>query len=168
MPRDAGGSGSAHRPDEAFLSDLAEEAVSVELGPVRQGHGIGFWQSENDGERHSGAARLSVDTHPPQNGSSQVAYELPEGKYSIFQAGVALNDSRERIRKKYRVQPLIFRVVGDGKELWQVARHNRCRAMPSHARGGHPAACGKLELFVDCQGPNSFGHAIWVDPQVKG
>jgi hypothetical protein len=60
--------------------------------------------------------------------------------------------------------PVIFKVWGDGKLLWQS------KALKTRGDGEEctvpVATIERLELEVHCPGSHAKAHAIWVEPQL--
>jgi hypothetical protein len=97
--------------------------------------------------------------HPPSHGSSHVTYDLKDGD-RYFKTGVAIADEVG----KGSWSNLTFKVIGDGKTLWESEPMKQTR---------HMQTCGitiawvkKLTLWVDCPGRYEFAHAIWIEPQI--
>src|SRR5205823_1509379 len=59
---------------------------------------------------------------------------------------------------------LVFRVVGDGKVLWQ----SQPKKEPQVGTDVAVSVAGVkiLRLEVDCRGPSVNGHAVWIDPRL--
>jgi hypothetical protein len=80
-------------------------------------------------------------------------------KFSKFLAEVTLNDGPDRSEA-----PIVFRVFGDGKELWQSgpvvtqADGKKCEVSV--------AGVNELKIAVTCGFPPKGAHAVWVDPRV--
>jgi serine/threonine protein kinase len=104
--------------------------------------------------------------HPPENRSSHVSYWLGK-KYQTFKAAAAINDSvtpPDAETPPGAATPLIFKVRGDGKDLWQ--------SQPLQKKGSSQqftvsvAGIDKLELEIHCPGSERSAHAVWVEPQL--
>ena len=99
---------------------------------------------------------LSVE--PPANGSSRVVYRL-DGPYKKFQGSIGLNDVAGESKTA-----LVFRILGDGKELW--------KSQPVRTlRDGEDfevdvSGVSELTLAVDCHGDNFAALAAWVEPRL--
>ena len=97
--------------------------------------------------------------HPPaNNSSSHRAYQLDKGFRTLHgDVGVMTGGSP--------ATPLTFRIVGDGKVLWQSKPLQQADvAIPFRV---NVAKVTKLELYVDCPGSCGIAWAIWVDPMVE-
>jgi regulation of enolase protein 1 (concanavalin A-like superfamily) len=99
-----------------------------------------------------------LGTHPPGTGLAKVTYPL-NGKMRTFSAVVAINDSAEQ-----NTSPLQFRVVGDGKALWQSKALNTKGL--TQACKVDVSGVNVLELQVFCAGAENWAHAVWLDPYV--
>ena len=100
----------------------------------------------------------SLSVHPPRAGPSHVAYRLG-GAFRAFRAEAALID-----HCKQSESPLIFKVLGDGKKLWQSKPIKLCKQ--TQLCDLDISGVDKLELEVHCSGGNSNCSALWLDPQV--
>lgn len=114
-----------------------------------------------DPPTHAGGLKVThgLFLHPPQpRTSSHVAFHINR-EFSKMSGGVGISD--EMARKQASSQ-LVFRVIGDGRELW--------RSRPLRRRGAFESfsvsvrGVEKLELFVDCDGSTGWCHAVWIDP----
>ncbi|MCY3018717.1 MAG: protein kinase [Planctomycetota bacterium] len=140
----------------AYLSDLDETEVKVGYGTFGKKGDLGF-----GGIRVQVVGVLSpngIAMHAVTKGQAHVAYSLGR-RFDTFRAGVALNDSSSACA------PLIFRVVGDGKVLWEskpIAKFKEPQECTVAIDGVE-----KLELVVDCAGDYGNGHAVWIEPRVE-
>ncbi|MGD0094582.1 MAG: NPCBM/NEW2 domain-containing protein, partial [Planctomycetota bacterium] len=137
------------------LSDLVETEVRVAFPFRKKGSTGGGRIRVNGVESPNG-----IFMHPPNNGQSHAAYRLDK-RFDIFKAAVAVDDACGDGGNR---TPLIFRVVGDGRMLWES------KPVP---RPKEPQECSveiagveKLELIVDCPGSNQSAHAVWVEPRL--
>jgi endo-alpha-N-acetylgalactosaminidase len=138
----------------AFLSDLPETDVRIGWGTFGK-HGTAY-----DNQRIIVKGVLSPNglfMHPPSNGSAHVTYRLGK-RYQTFKAAAAIMDTETP------ATALIFKVIGDGKDLWQ--------SQPLKEKGASQqftipvAGIDKLELEVHCPGDYSCAVAVWLEPQV--
>jgi hypothetical protein len=97
--------------------------------------------------------------HPPaSNSSSRIVFALPEGAIEL-QGAAAINDTGAP------ATPLTFRIMGDGKLLWQ--------SRPLRQKGEIQlfeiklSRVRLLEMYVDCPGGHGSTHAIWADPLLR-
>jgi serine/threonine protein kinase len=143
--------------DEAFLSDLEEvdlRAPNNWFGKngclVTTGQHHAIWVNDQPSPK-------GLFLHPPTNGFSCVGYEL-KGRYRRFRATAAINDSGKS------ATPLTFAVWGDGKTLWK----SRPLQQPGETDDCNVDVSGlrRLDLEVDCPGPSSYAHAVWVEPRL--
>jgi len=94
---------------------------------------------------------------------ARITYELA-GKFTRFRAVTTLIDEGDT-----PATPLVFRVLGDGNELWksktiqrrvnQVAEFDSCDVSI--------AGVQRLELVVDCPGSDIASASVWINPQVS-
>ncbi len=97
----------------------------------------------------------SLFMHATEYGSSRLAFDLGK-KYQTLSGAAAIGDTAG----SGSTSPLTFRIVGDGKELWSATLQKPGATQPIDIRVG---GVSKLELFVDCPGMETWGHATWVD-----
>jgi len=137
-----------------YLSDLPETDVKAEQNWFFKNGiclGGGFIQLNNV------PSPKGLFLHPLGNASSFVGYDLKDS-YGWFQATAAMNDTGKT------GTPLTFIVWGDGRILW--------KSKPLH-QPGQMDECGidvsgirRLDLQVECPGPNSWSHAVWLEPRL--
>lgn len=150
----------AKSPAQVYLSDLPEQDVSV----------VANWTFGKRGQTGAPAGDKNVKIlvagfespnglglHPPTSGKSHVAYQLDK-KFRTFTARVGLNDSSAN----KAASPVIFKVLGDGKVLWQSKSIQKINSYD----GCNLVVIGvdKLELEVECRGDASRCHAVWIEP----
>lgn len=105
-------------------------------------------------------SRYGLFLHPPINESSHIAFRLGKRRRR-FLGAAAINDTAWN-----RTQTaLIFRVVGDGRELWKSSPLKESGS--SEGFDLNVAGVDKLELFVDCPGDFAFAHGAWVEPRLE-
>lgn len=154
---------SSAEPAQVYLSDLLEQDVSV----------VANWKFGKKGQTGAPAGDKNekilvagfespngLGLHPPSNGKSHVAYPLDK-KYRTFATRVGLNDSSAN----KAASPVIFKVLGDGKLLWQsksIQKLNNYDGCNLNVSG-----IEKLELEVECRGDASRCHAVWIEPVVN-
>lgn len=98
--------------------------------------------------------------HPPARWGEEASLTvLLGGEYHRFHARVGLADGTPGCES-----PCIFRVLGDGKELWR----SRPVRSPADAQNCLIDVSGvqQLELAVSCSGPSEGAHAVWIEPRV--
>ncbi len=145
---------------KVYLSDLQEIEVSVGYPKFGKSGDLGY-----EGQRikvYGTPSPNGISTHPPTSGQSHVAYML-EGRFSYFTTRVAVNDSCGLGNKT----AITFKVLGDGKLLWQsqpVQRTPENPQPPLQECVVDVNGVAKLELIVDCPGTYSHAHAVWVEP----
>lgn len=140
----------APEPDVVYLADLAETRLNVP-GPEH---------FEKGGTVKGILSPRTLALHPPTSGSSAVTYTLDK-KYQKFEAAVGIRDNPHGARKT----PVIFVVLGDGKELWKSGpfrEPGKTEECTVNIQG-----IDQLELLVRCPGPSVYAWSAWVDPRVS-
>ena len=104
---------------------------------------------------------LSMNVAEETNGSAHVMYNLDK-KYKRFEAIAAINDTAGK--ENGMRSALIFKVLGDGKQLWiskpldSSGQSESCSIDVSNVNG--------LGLEVDCPGDWWKAQGVWVEPRV--
>ena len=123
-----------------YLDDLPETSWQGHLALGKHGQneagGQFRWQSGNVGH--------SLLTHPNDNTSARVVYDLG-GHYEAFSATVACLAEH--------VTPLTFRVLGDGKLLWESAPQTEAKAATDLVV--NVRSVKELALEVACPAPRA-------------
>jgi hypothetical protein len=125
-------------PRAAYHGDLGYEGKRVSLN----GHGT----------------KHALSLHPATRGDSYTSYDIG-GNAKVFRATAMINDDHPSC-----TTPIIFRVIGNGKELWR-SRPNRIAADPESFEVAVPGV-KTLELFVDCPGSYVCAHAVWWEARL--
>jgi serine/threonine-protein kinase len=142
-------------PQPIFLADMPALDVRVGFGQFGKKGDLGY---ENKRITIKGVpAGNGLSMHPPTKGASHVTYLLGK-KYQTFKAAAAINDDATSH------SALTFKVIGDGKRLWQ-SRGLKDKG-DSHSFVVSVDQVDKLELEVHCPGEYGMAHAVWVDPQL--
>ena len=134
-----------------FLSDLPASEVRM-WGPD---------QIDQDKLRFKGKfSSHNVWGHPPMDNSSSHRAYLLDGSFKILKGDVGIGAA-----KPPPGNPIVFRVVGDGRTLWQ----SRPLQLPGVSVPFQIAVTKikKLELFVDCRGSHHSEWALWIDPRLE-
>jgi len=156
--------------DDAFvyLDDLKPASFEVGYGELGLHGNTGFPRFNDGGDPEPQRVQFgnreiehAIALHPPSGGRSFIAFELEEG-FTAFAALAAIQDSRFETGEAG--SPLTFRVLGDGKTLWeskplqQFGLYEECRVQIAGVR--------ELRLEVHC--PEKAGHAwaVWIDPRL--
>jgi alpha-galactosidase len=143
--------------DTTFLDDLSEVSASVGKGSLGKHGDAGYFPPGKVKVRGSQTPH-ALSMHPPSNGSSNVSYNL-DGKYRSFTGIAAIMDDAKQTQSK-----AIFRVYGDGKQLWSS------RAL--RGAGEYQECTVKvtgfqiLKLEVICTGSNNEARTVWVAPML--
>jgi hypothetical protein len=137
-------------PERDYLYFMPEAELKLGWGQVRDMTPVSI-----EGARSAYGLWL----HPSADDSSHASFSL--GKlYRRFRGAAAINDWSGIV-----ASALTFRIVADGRELW--------KSRPLRAAGSSQpfdvdvAGVDKLELFVDCPGPNHNAHAVWIEPRLE-
>ncbi|MGD0088769.1 MAG: protein kinase [Planctomycetota bacterium] len=147
-----------------YLADLPELEVKTYGGMFD--FGKGRYKEGPELKLNGTLYPKGLAMHPPHDGSGHVAYMLDK-RYRYFQATAAICDSGGVGPDGRTGKPLIFRVAGDGKELWKSQPMQR--KSQSEECKVDVSGVSKLELFIDCLGGNADGgHAAWLDALVRG
>ena len=173
----AGDNAPKPRSGPVYLDDLREITATVGWGRLGK-HGATGYPTEHDNYGPRAVLRgvvpeHALSMHPPEKGTAFASYGLTED-YRTFRATVGLLEvdrssqspaARNPFFTGEAYSPLTFRVVGNGKVLWQS------RAV---RRSGDWLPCSVniegvrlLELQVDCPGSKTFAWAAWVEPLVE-
>jgi len=103
--------------------------------------------------------RAGFFCHPPQpNSSSHVTFGL-NGDFRLLSGAAGICDGLDTGRSSTALR---FRIVGDGRLLWQ----SRALQTQGDAQSFrvNVSRVKKLELFVDCPGFHGNAGAVWMDP----
>jgi hypothetical protein len=134
-----------------YLADLPAEELRV----LPQGEKEPRFQFKGKSSPHS------LWGHPTQTDPpfSHRAYRL-DGRYRTFNGEVGIGGANN-----VSATALTFRIVGDGKTLWQSEPMQTSGvAVPFRV---NVVTVKKLELFVDCPGSYDFAWAWWLDPVLE-
>ncbi len=102
-----------------------------------------------------------LQAHPDAQGFARLVYDLPP-KFRTLQGSVAIDDFMAGAGGSS--QPIQFRIVGDGKELWKSQPIKKCKE--SEKFSADITGVKQLELFADC--PSTWGaHSVWLEPQLS-
>lgn len=134
------------------LIELPEFDVSAEIFSKNE-----EWKVVVDGK----PSAHGIFEHPPSDGSASVSFPL-DGKYEVFVAGVAINDTARG--NNGTVTPLTFAVQGDGKELWRSRPAQKCGEI--QPLSVDVSGVNRLTLIVECKGAHGHAHAVWVEPML--
>lgn len=149
-----------------YLSDIAETKSAVGAGSFGKNGDLGYQPPSRDSRILFAGMHLQkgLSMHGAAGKQAFASYHLG-GKYTMLHTAAAISDSvRDPNNKGISASPMIFTVVGDGKELWKSGPIQQI---------GEAAACSiriaginRLELCVFCVN-QGYAHAIWIDPYVK-
>jgi NPCBM/NEW2 domain len=137
--------------DGIYLSNLRPIEIHLHSG----------WDIKTPVKVGGSLANHGLSTHPPADGAAQVIYSLLSSEYKLLVGKAAIDDSTG---SPVLPRPLVFRIVGDGKQLWKSKPMSR--RSDSAKFSVRIAGIKKLAIFVDCRGSNSDCHAVWVDPKL--
>jgi hypothetical protein len=100
--------------------------------------------------------------HARPSGEATITYRLGKS-YNSFRSEVLIPEMLPQQGDPRT--PLILKVVGDGRTLWQ--------SKPLGKKGDHQACSvsvrgiDELSLRVECRGPENWGLAAWVEPRLS-
>jgi len=97
----------------------------------------------------------ALTTYPLTDGAATVTYEL-SGRYSTFEATIGVVTRPQT--------PLIFRVSGDGKVLWESLPQTKDKSGVDFKVDLQGVDQLKLEVF--CRGDHKAAHAVWINPRL--
>ncbi len=148
--------------DVVHLDDLAEKDFAGLDGVTLGKYGVtGFPNGMPQRISFGGAAvEHALSMHPPSSGASHVVYQL-NGVYLRFRATAALVDKPDNT---YAEQPLTFKVLGDGRVLWESSPLKT--AADSQPCDVPLAGVQSLRLEIDCPGDSKNAWAAWINPQL--
>ncbi len=141
---------TAPRGKSLFLTEL--QARDVKLYP-----GVGWSDAVNfAGTRYE----HGLQAHPDAGGFGRIVFDLPP-KFRTLQGAVGIDDFVAGMGGSG--QPIVFRIVADGKELWKSRPIQKIK--DSEKFSVDVTGVKQLELFADC--PSTWGaHSVWIDPQL--
>ncbi len=142
----------------SYLSDMEVSKHKVGYGSMGLGEEMGY---ENRKVRVDGEdVEHAISLHPPAKGKAFAEFELGK-RYTQLEGKIGLNQSAVK-----RMQsPALFRVYGDGEELWvSEPFHNdeKAKAFKVNIRG-----VDVLRLEIQSTGANGSAHTVYIDPKVR-
>jgi hypothetical protein len=141
---------------------MDEFDVKVGYGKFAKGGRLGYNYAGVPGEADLTVAGKkytnTISMVPPSNGESVAKFRLGKAAQE-FRASVAYNDTAKDVRT-----PVTFRVLGDGKELWESKPVRGIREVQNCVV--KVAGVDVLELRISCPGDHSFCHPVWLDPYI--
>jgi hypothetical protein len=147
------------RPPKTFLSDLQETSFDA-LKWFNKGGALPREVGTRVVVKGSPSAKaLFMHAKPPNDSAANVKYDL-KGSYNTLSGAVGFDDSS--IGRT--MGSLVFRVVGDGKELW---RSQPLRPTQSESFKVRVSRLRELTLEVHAIDTNMWGHAVWIDPALE-
>jgi hypothetical protein len=147
-PRSGGG--------PTYLCDLQESDAKLGHNLLKGGKTFNGASTAVNGE----VSAHGLSTHALRDGTAHVEYDLG-GRFRSFTAKVGIVDA-----VKHAVTPLTFRVVGDGKTLWE-SQPVKVGDRPAQSCAVDISGVKTLRLEVQCPGSNESAQAVWMEPQVK-
>ena len=144
--------------EPAFLSELPVREHSVGWGDIGLGSDLG-WEKQiiQVGKKK---VKHGIAIHPPSEGNSFAEFQL-EKPYQTLRGQVALNNTGKKLIRGI----MRFRIVGDGKLLWE-SKDFKLGAKPEPFEV--PVRGVKiLRLEIHCPGENSYSHGVFVDPVLR-
>lgn len=140
-----------------YLADMKEFAVR--MSPWQFGKGE-LGDGAQTPIRVKGAlASKGLSVHPNNQFATRAAYALG-GKATILVGAAALNDYANEAWS-----PVVFVIVGDGREVWRSRPVNRASGPESFRLV--VSGVKVLELRAIGLGVHIGAHAVWVDPHIE-
>ena len=162
--------------DPVYLDDLQELGSMVGQGVLGKRGETGYPPYEGlYGQKmffHGRQPSHALSLYPPENGVARVAYDLG-GQYRMFHATAAILDTSPSSARQLKgdpffmggpASPLTFRVMGDGKLLWESRPMQKCGQ--SHVCEIAVEKVNMIELQVSCPARNYYSWAAWLDPSL--
>jgi hypothetical protein len=140
-----------------YLADMRE--FDVRMGPWQLGKGHLGDPGHTPLVIRGKPAPKGLGVSPWDRNTTHLSYALG-GKAEILSGAVGLNDHQVET-----YDPVVFAVVGDGKELWRsgaITRATGPETFRIDVRG-----VKLLELIVTAQGRHNAAHAVWIDPVIE-
>ena len=146
------------KPDRpVYLADMKEFAVR--MGPWQFGKGELGNGAKTPIKVKGVAAEKGLSVHPSDRAATRVAYALG-GKATALAGKVGLSDP-----DPVAWDPVVFVVVGDGKELWRSGPIKGDTGPQSFR--ADVTGVKVLELRAVATGSHYGAHAAWVDPVIE-
>jgi WD40 repeat protein len=169
-------SGTSDSGSRAYLCDMKETESIVGVGVLGKNGDLGYDPGVSVGNPVGGDRRvlvggihaskgLSMHSTTPATapGYSFARYHL-DGRYTSFHAVAAANDSVRVALRGMVDTPMIFSVLGDGRELWR----SRPLQRPGESEPCNVDVTGVRQLEVRVtHRDGGAAHAVWVDPYVE-
>ena len=99
-----------------------------------------------------------LSTSPTDGGSAEVVYDLA-GRYSTLDGAIAIDDSSGGT-----ATPMVFKIFGDGKELWHSAPVDRPKKKEKFVV--NVDGVKSVKMFVDSPGDYRGAAAVWIEPRL--
>lgn len=164
-------------PISLYLDDLQEFGAMVGTGSLGKHGDTGYPPYESQyGQKVFFRGRKplhALSLYPPSNDAAFVTYSL-KGEYRVFRATAAVLETSPDSTRRLKgdpffmggpASPLTFKVLGDGKLLWESRAMRKC----GQAQTCEVAIDGVnlLELQVSCPSNNYYSWAAWIDPLLE-
>jgi hypothetical protein len=160
-----------------YLDDLQELSSGVALGILGKHGDTGYPEFDSEyGPKvifQGKTPEHALSTYPPRKGTGYVSYVLKD-EYRTLRAVAAIMQvnpvEAARVAKEPffmggPASPLTFRVIGDGKLLWES--RPLIKSGDSHVCNVGIEGVSLLELEVGCPEMNSYGWAAWIEPELE-
>lgn len=149
-------------PPVVYLDDLNEKSFS---GIHPGGWGIG----KHGALQSTGKQLVSVKgtpfkhalgMNPMDHATATVTYAI-DRRFSKFTGAVALNDTGGAFDGS-----LIFRIVGDGRVLWESDAYSAAKIGTSISFSATVRQVSQLQLITECKGSGNGCNVVWLDPKL--
>ena len=163
-PTRSGPAGSSTQSSQTvYVADLPErDVVTAPVMPLRKTQF--YWFGVPRPLALNGKTTTKgLMIHPPGSGEGKIKYDLNQA-YTSLRTGVGIIDSIAG-----SPTPLTFRIVGDGRVLWESKPVQKSGQQQQAAVS--VAGVKTLELVIACPGPdhreeNLTAHALWFEPHL--
>ncbi len=146
-----------HVRNQVYLADLRPEKVVMYAS--HDGKTLVFPEYSIGGIRYDHCLWAGPPYGRKEKRSAHYLFKL-DGSYREFQGVAGIVDG-----PKQPENPLTFRVVGNGKLLWQ-SRPIKKRGEVQPFRVSISGVL-TLQLYVDCPGSRARAHAVWASPVIS-
>lgn len=136
-----------------FLADMKEISADVGYGKFGKKGAMGY-----DGDAKAKVQKQIITQGLSAHAPSRLKYDLAKRFRTLTGAAGILDGTNSS-------SPLVFKIMGDGKQLWQsspLAQNGKWQKFQVEIHN-----VSTLELVVECRGGNGYAHSIWIDPRVE-
>jgi len=143
---------AAQSADRVYLADLPPADVRISYGELGLNGDLGYEDRRVIVNKQQ--AKHSVSTHAKDDGVASVDYVMPQ-QFSVLSGATCLNSSSKKSSMNS-----IFRIVGDGRILWESPKATK-KPVPFQI---DVSGISHLRLQITTKGNSANGHTVWLDP----